>query len=90
MILRDWSVVTKNPYDLVEKHYLQGRVYGHPRFEDGTLVTTSRIEEIRVEGDYKEVTTRSGSIYYLHKNDVSVEYEKSYPNAYERLGFVEG
>ena len=66
-------------------YHLQGNVYGHPRFDDGDPVTTSRIIEINDKGDYKVAITRSGSVYELHKEDVDEEAEKQFPNYYERL-----
>lgn len=90
MILKNWGVITTkhNPFLEYTHYYLQGNVYGHPRFEDGTNVTTSRIVEVHDKGDYKEVITRSGSVYELHKENISAEYEYNYPNAYERLQLV--
>lgn len=86
MILKNWGVVTHhNPFLEYTHCYLQGHVYGHPRFDDGTDVTTSRIVEINDKGDYKEVITISGSVYDLHRENVSPEYEEQSPNAYERL-----
>jgi len=45
--LDDWSMVPSNmsPYTAPEarRPVLYGRVTGHPRYEDGTYVTTSRI-----------------------------------------------
>lgn len=40
---------------------LQGRVYGHPDFEEGDTVVTSRIDKI----DGRLITTSSGSTYRL-------------------------
>ena len=89
MRLKNWSVTSDvNPNFVAPEmmhFYLQGDVYGHPRFEDGAPVTTSRIIEINDKGDYKEAITRSGSVYELYKEDVDVDAEKEYPNYYERL-----
>ena len=41
------------------------------------------------KGNYKEAITRSGSVYELHKEDVSKECEEQYPNYYERLKNIE-
>ena len=89
MLLKNWSVTSDvdvrfTPPELMHYH-LQGEVYGHPRFDDGIFVVTSRIIEINDKGDYKEVITRSGSVYDLHREDVDKEAEKRYPNYYERL-----
>lgn len=70
IILKNWFVCSKgggaeNPYfpEIMQPHYLSGEVYGHPRFEDGKFVTTSRI--VKVEG--RQLTTKSGSVYYLEE-----------------------
>jgi hypothetical protein len=57
----------------------QGRVYDHPRFEDGHPVTTSYISGFK-DGVF---TTASGSEYIL--GEVDPEYEKEFPNAFERI-----
>ena len=81
--LENWSLVIKtvNPYQAPELgvQCLHGFVYGYPRFEDGTEITTSRIERIEEE----IVVTKSGTRYAL--GDVDPDYEKLYPNARERL-----
>lgn len=89
MKLKNWSVcgVPLNDFTAPElsKFYLQGEVYGNPKFPDGSFVTTSRIIEIKDIGNYKIGLTRSGSEYELHKEDVDKECEKQHPNYYERL-----
>lgn len=63
--LEVWSVVAavSHAYMAPElaKLSLHGRVFGHPRHDDGTEVTTSYIE--KAEGTM--VLTHSGSIYQL-------------------------
>jgi len=87
--LKNWSVT--NDIDLcfaapeMMHYHLQGNVYGHPRFNDGDPVMTSRIIKINDKGDYKEVVTKSGSVYELYREDVDKEAEKQFPNYYERL-----
>lgn len=89
MRLKNWSVTSDVDARFIAPemiHYhLQGNVYGHPRFNDGDPVTTSRIIEINDKGDYKEAITRSGSVYELYREDVDKEAEKQFPNYYERL-----
>ena len=89
MKLKNWSITSDvNPNFVAPEmmhFHLQGNVYGHPRFNDGDPVTTSRIIEINDKGDYKECITRSGSVYELHKEDVDPNAEKEYPNYYDRL-----
>lgn len=92
MKLKNWSVTSDvdllyTAPELMHYH-LQGDVYGHPRFNDGDPVTTSRIIEINDKGDYKEAITRSGSVYELHKEDVDPRAEEEYSNYYERLKIV--
>lgn len=43
------KVIIKNVkiYPFMGRWRMTGNVYGHPRFDDGTEVTTSRIEEIK-------------------------------------------
>ena len=60
-----------------------GNVYNHPKHEDGKLVTTSRI--VNVDKENKTITTHSGSVYAISKEDICSEYEEAYPNAYERI-----
>ena len=79
--LKNWSVRS----DFSSLNQLWGNVYGHPRFEDGKLVSTSYITDIKEVGDHKEVTTFSGSVYHLYKEDVDPEAEKQFPGYYERL-----
>ena len=80
--LEQWSIInTGSPYagpELVSQR-LHGRVYGHPRFDDGEWVTTSPIKAVE-DG---VVTTYSGSQYEL--GEVDPQYEVAFPNAHERL-----
>lgn len=87
--LKNWSMYAEGnnefrPPELWSYH-LQGNVYGHPRFNDGDPVNTSRIIDIVDKGDHKEAHTRSGTVYCLYKEDVDPECEKAYPNYYERF-----
>lgn len=82
MRLENWCIVSDgDPYlaPEMQKSYLNGKVYGHPRFDEGHYVTTSRIIEVK-DG---KVHTRSGSVYELGKVDPS--YEEQFPKALERL-----
>lgn len=92
MRLKNWSVFQHEdngflPPEL-QKSYLQGDVYGNPRFEDGDFVTTSRIISVVDKGTHKEAETRSGSVYELYKEDVDQNAEKEFPNYYERLKVI--
>ena len=89
IILKNWCVGGDNWMAPECRTYrLHGNVYGHSRFDDGSPVTTSRIVAIKDKGDHKEVSTGSGSVYMLYKDDVDPDYEKEYPNAYERLSMT--
>lgn len=88
--IKNWSVFLEgedNKYLAPELHSyrLQGRVYGHPKFNDGDPVYTSEIVKITDKGTHKEVMTKSGSVYELYKEDVNPECEKQFPNYYNRL-----
>lgn len=89
IMLKNWSVFASNdngfrPPEMLRFH-LQGNVYGHPRFNDGDPVNTSRIVGLKDYGDHKEAETKSGTVYCLFREDVDPEAEKQYPNYYERL-----
>lgn len=70
--LRNWYLIYNR---------LNGNVYGHPnpRHNDGKEITTSSVIGKR----NGLVVTKSGSEYDLV--DVSPDYEKTYPNAKERM-----
>lgn len=91
MKLKNWSVTGGFNQDFTSpefrKYYLKGNVYGHPEFKDGNPVITSRIIEINDKDSYKEVITRSGSVYELYKEDVDKDAEKQFPDYYKRFGF---
>lgn len=75
MKLENWELFSDcGAYTAPEEwHYhLSGNVYGHPSFEDGLLVTTSRI--VGTDVDRKVVLTKSGSEYEL--GDISAEYQE--------------
>ncbi len=55
-----------------------GKVYGHPRFNDGDRITTSNIIEVK-NGRF---ITQSGSEYEL--GEVDPAYEAAFPGAKQR------
>lgn len=62
--IEDWSVVgSQDPYLPPECRTtsLHGRVYGHHRKEDGSLVRTSAIKSVKG----RTITTDSGTVYRL-------------------------
>ena len=87
-IMKNWSVTQDNfdPYTAPEliKYKLQGNVYGHPRFEDGTFVVTSSIQAVMNCGTHKNIKTRNTD-YKIYPDDVDPEYEKVYGNAFEKI-----
>lgn len=87
--LKNWSMFQGEPSGFqppeLRAVYLQGNAYGHPRFSDGSFVSTSRIIKIEDKVEYKEATTRSGSVYQLYKENVDPKAEEQFPNYYDRL-----
>ena len=85
--LENWCIVLPmDPYKAPEilanmGAFLQGHAYGHPRHEDGKLVTTSKIVGYKEEED--TFLTQSGSEYMLGKVDDA--YDKAFPGAKERM-----
>jgi len=65
MRLENWKIQT----GFAGKLYAVGGVFGHPRFPDGHLVTTSSI----VGGKHGCIITKSGSCYSLGKVDPAHE-----------------
>lgn len=80
--LNNWSVTKEqDPYIAPEcrRSILQGVVFEHPAFEDGSRIWTSPIT--RLEEDF--VVTASGTRYML--GTVDPAYEAEFPGARERL-----
>jgi hypothetical protein len=80
VLLRHWSIVNRqrNPEKPPEPAF-RGEVYGHPKYEDGDTVKTSR-PLVRVDD---HVITRSGTCYRLGEADEN--YERHYPDARARV-----
>lgn len=83
IVFKNWSVysATKNDFQAPELSvtYLQGNVFGHTDFPDGTFIRTSPIDDIKDFKDYKLVITRTGSRYRVYPKDVLPEAESTYP-----------
>jgi hypothetical protein len=79
--MENWSIITTNPYRAPELggQMIHGSVYGHPKFPDGSHITTSEI--IGRKGELLE--TYSGSLYEL--GSIDPQYEKNFPNAFSRI-----
>lgn len=90
--MKNWSVTTNQngfiPPELLQ-YILQGNIYDDSReyFPDGSQVHTSAIKNIEDRETYKVVIT-SRTEYKVFPYDVDPEYEKAYPNAYERLSIM--
>lgn len=84
MRIEDWAVISYNldPFATPETQRLSlhGRVFEHPRFEDGKWVTTSPIVG---KNKKDEILTHSGSVYALGL--VKLDYEIQFPDARSRL-----
>lgn len=77
VLIENWSCISNNwvgffrdPYqhefvDFALGNCLHGKVYGHPRIEDGHRAHTSRIKVIDTHGDFVRVETETGTIYRL-------------------------
>jgi hypothetical protein len=64
--IENWTMVSNlDPYKPPEMQVarLQGFAYGHPRFEDGTFITTSRLIDLDIPNG--SAKTSSGSDYVL-------------------------
>jgi hypothetical protein len=61
VMLKNWAVVSSGDNyaapETVTK-YLTGNVFGHPNFEDGTQVDTSRLVELDVENGVAKTISR--------------------------------
>jgi len=71
--LEDWSVTAiGGPYTAPElwREALYGKVYGHPKFNNGDKVRTSPIKKV----DGRMITTASGTVYKIGK--ISPIYRK--------------
>lgn len=68
--IEDWfMVVDVDPYKPPEMQIacLQGFAYGHPRFDDGMFITTSRLVDLDIPNAIAK--TCSGHSYQLGKPD---------------------
>ncbi len=81
VVMQNWSVCEApggNPFIAPERRAkkLQGLVYGHPEFPDGSQIMTSDI----VEHDYANKTVRTrNTVYTLGKIDPGfVQYMRDY------------
>jgi len=76
-ILSNWKICNRQSRSGALRIHLFGKVFGHPRFAAGELISTSTITSYRFDTD--SVLTRNGSEYRLGKADAAD------PAAKERL-----
>ena len=83
--LENWYIVyQKDFYSAPEStpSMVVGKCYGHPKYPDGTLISTSKF----ISHDKGVFRTIKGTEYVL--GEVSKEYESLFPNAYARITIV--
>lgn len=90
IVLKNWSICSSEGLASfispeLSRYYLRGNVYNHPRFTDGTLVSTSFIIDMEDKENYKMVTTYSGSKYILHKANVDPNVKEKIPDYYDKM-----
>lgn len=73
MRIEDWSLIIVAQE---KTRSLHGYIFGHPKFNNGKLITTSPIVG---KNDQDEVVTNSGNSYEL--GQVSQDYEARFPGA---------
>ncbi|WP_169130239.1 hypothetical protein [Aromatoleum evansii] len=82
MRIDEWSICANSAHAYVPPELrtrsLHGKVFGHPRFEDGHEITTSAICGVQ-DG---QIVTASGSLYELGEPDA--KYEAAFPGARPR------
>lgn len=86
--VREWSLIySGSEYTAPElrKPQLAGKVYGSPKFKDGTNIVTSDIKKIEQAQDHKVIVTRSGSRYRIYPGDIDSGYESSFPGSYDKI-----
>lgn len=81
MIIENWAVIIVGAFDGYsppehQSRKITGNIFNNPKFEDGTIVTTSRILEVISS---HKVRTVSGSVYTL--GDPDPKYLSIYPQA---------
>jgi hypothetical protein len=84
--LENWGVVYRGPIDPYMAPEcvdvgLCGRIYNHPKHQDGNFVTISRT--VSYDPDTRTIETYSGSLYQL--GEVDPEYLKLYPDSVEGM-----
>ena len=59
----EWSIIL-DPFKGGRPPFVSGKVFGHPKFEDGTMIFTNTI----VSANGRNIVTASGSCYVLSGN----------------------
>lgn len=86
MKLTNWAFITDKEYSKyvapeLQHFHLKGNVIGHPDYNAGDPITTSRVISITDKDGYMEVTTKSGSVYELYAEDIDIEYKNFFPHS---------
>jgi len=80
VLIKNWALINPNR--------LNGKVYNHTNFADGDVVNTSSVINIIDCDTYKILETHNTN-YKVFAEDVNEDYEKCYPNAYNRLNLTQ-
>lgn len=84
MRIENWAVITPMPNTYIapetQAPSLGGNVFDHPKFNDGTWITTSSIIG---KNNKDEILTVNGSSYEL--GQISKSYEEKFPDARNKL-----
>lgn len=75
------NVIRIENWAVVWDQRLNGEVYGHPRFPEGKVVTTSPI--VKYDKEQNTFRTQSGSVYQL--GEPRAGYEEMFPDAAARM-----
>ena len=87
--LKKWSVfATPSPNGYTPPELcvsrLHGHAYGHPRFEDGVEIDTTRIMEMYMENECLVARTRN-TTYLLRRENIDPRYENAFPGAFDKI-----
>ncbi|MDE7476750.1 MAG: hypothetical protein K2M91_02180 [Lachnospiraceae bacterium] len=69
--LTNWFIKRGNHF------HLKGNVSGHPKFQDGTYITSSPVEEIQRQGNMLVARTMSGTVYYMELAELVADNDYS-------------
>lgn len=81
--IKDWCITVDNSPEMayvapeMRPRRVHGKVYGNEKFEDGTFINTSTIQNIIFEQEVLVVKTNN-STYLLYPQEINVEYDEAY------------